>query len=193
MPGAECSAYLGWMDVSFKRTGERRYAVVTDVPGHGVRRMDPAPGYDEHIPHDLVHYVVEAELKLAGGLFGRTAGGGGTFLAGAEDDRDHRRRQRERRKQRRREDGLRRQDHQGDSDMATSERFAGICDLAWRRRQGQQGEAAAWLKPDPLSPEDEAVVERVLGHLDEIARIWNALPVGGSITFRWPGVEFDQD
>jgi hypothetical protein len=192
MPGVKRAAYLWQMDVSFKRTGERRYAVITEVPGQGVRRMDPAPGYDEQIPHDLVHYVVEAELKLVGGLFGRTASGGGTFLAGAEDDRDHRQRQRDRRKQLRREDRLRRQDHQGDSDMARSERFTGICDLAWRRRHGQRGEAAAWLKPDPLSPEDEAVVERVLGHLDEIARIWSALPVGGAITFAWPGVECEQ-
>src|SRR3954452_3005101 len=96
-------AYLARLDVNFKRTGERRYAVITEVPGHGVRRMDPAPGYDDQIPHDLVHYVVEAELKLVGGLFGRTASGGGSFIAVAEDVRDHRRWQRERRKQLRRE------------------------------------------------------------------------------------------
>jgi hypothetical protein len=176
------------MDVSFTRTGQRRYAVITEVPGHGIRRMDPAPGYDDQIPHDLVHYVVEAELKLAGGLFGRTASGGGSFVAVADDNRDHRRQQRERRKQRRREKVLRRQDHEGNSDMARSERFAGICDLVWRRRQSQHGEPPAWLKPDLLSPEDMAAVERILGHLDEIARLWSALPVGGSITFAWPEV-----
>jgi hypothetical protein len=151
--------------------------------------MDPAPGYDEQIPHDLAHYLVEAELKLTGGLFGRTASGGGSFRKGAEDNHDHRQQQRERRKQRKREDRLRRQDHQGNSDMARSERFAGICFLEWRRRQEQRGKVAVSLKQGSLSAEDAAVVERVLGHFDEIARLWSALPVGGSITFTWPGVE----
>src|SRR4051794_19524977 len=113
------------MDVTFKRTGERRYAVIMELPGQASRWMDPAAGYDGYIPHDMVHYLVEAELGLGSGVFGRSAKGGGSFRAGAEDDRDHRRRQRERRKQRKREDGLRRKDHQGDGDMARSERLAG--------------------------------------------------------------------
>ncbi|MGW7518165.1 hypothetical protein ACWGJ2_21510 [Streptomyces sp. NPDC054796] len=176
------------MDVTFTRTGERRYAVGVSVPGQPDRGMDPAPGYDTHIPHDLVHYVVEAELGLAAGLYGRTAEGGGSFLTRGEAGGSGRDLRRQRRKQRRREDRLREDDHARRGDMAVSERFAGICDLAWRRRHGQRGEAAGWVPHEPLPPEDEAVVERILARLDEVAALWNGLPVGGSLTFAWPAV-----
>ena len=56
------------MDVVFRRTGARRYAVNVHVTGRPLQVMDPAPGFDDHIPHDLVHYVVEAELRLFAGL-----------------------------------------------------------------------------------------------------------------------------
>ena len=69
------------MRVIFKRTGARRYAVILSRPGRAEQRLEPAPGYDDDIPHDLVHYVVEAELRLADGVFGRAAKGGGTFVA----------------------------------------------------------------------------------------------------------------
>ena len=46
------------MDVIFRRTGERRYAVVLSIAVLAPQVMDPAPGFDPHIPPDLVHYVV---------------------------------------------------------------------------------------------------------------------------------------
>jgi len=67
------------MRVACRRTGERRYAVVVEVPGQAAQTMDLAPRFDEYIPHDLVHYVVEAALGLETGVFGRAARGGGTF------------------------------------------------------------------------------------------------------------------
>lgn len=74
------------MEVVFKRTGARRYAVNVAVPGRGVQRIHPAPGYDDDIPHDLVHYVVEAKLRLTNGVFGRAAQGGGSFIAATDHD-----------------------------------------------------------------------------------------------------------
>lgn len=94
------------MRVGFKRTGERRYAVVVEVPGEAAQIMSPAPGFDEHIPHDLVHYVVEATLELEAGVFGRAARGGGTFRA-AETATNAREQARKRRRQARREQALR--------------------------------------------------------------------------------------
>ncbi|RAY15245.1 hypothetical protein DPM19_11065 [Actinomadura craniellae] len=177
------------MDVTFKRTGERRYGLIVTAPGQGTRQKDPAPGYDDHIPHDLVHYVVEAELGLAGGVFGRIAGGGGGLFQIDDDVRDHRERRRQARRQRRREDRLRREDHAGQADMATSETYAGFCLIAWKRRHGYRGEAAAWLNPEIPRPEEDPALGRILDRLDRIAPLWNALPVGGSLTFRWPGTE----
>jgi hypothetical protein len=65
------------MQVSFKRTGSRRYAVIVSDTGKPTVAADPAPGYDDDIPHDLVHYVVEAELRLQNAVYGRAARGAG--------------------------------------------------------------------------------------------------------------------
>lgn len=64
------------MEVVFKRTGERRYAIeVCRGPGD-VLVMDPAPGFDDYVPHDPAHLVVEEQLGLSNGIFGRLAKGG---------------------------------------------------------------------------------------------------------------------
>ena len=47
------------MNVTFKRTGERRYGVWVQRSGEPELMMHPAPGYDGSIPHDLAHFVVE--------------------------------------------------------------------------------------------------------------------------------------
>jgi hypothetical protein len=61
--------------VTFVKKGERRYAVEV--------RRDRYPdlwcgsiGYDDRLPHDLLHFVAEAEYGLAGGVFGDLAAGG---------------------------------------------------------------------------------------------------------------------
>ena len=63
------------MDVTFTKDSGRRYlmTVVRErgpelAPRHG-------PGYDEYLPHDAVHFLVEAEARLTGGAFGRIAAG----------------------------------------------------------------------------------------------------------------------
>lgn len=129
------------MIVSFKRTGARRYAVIVSV-SHGAERvMDPAPGYDDDIPHDLVHYVVEAELGFTRAVFGRAAQGGGTFVAREAEGLSARARARQRRKQQKREGSLRAIDEASAHEMAASEQLAGLCDVAWRRKHGQRPDA----------------------------------------------------
>jgi hypothetical protein len=169
------------MDVSFERTGERRYATVVRLPGRNPRRMDPAPGYDDHIPHDLVHYLAEAETGLTSGVFGRAAAGGGGFAETGETPGDPRRRAREQRRLKKREAFLSRSDR---GDMARSEYLAGLCDLAWRRRAGAR--TPPWAERRSIPPEDGPAVDRVLARLDELAPLWHDLPVGGSLTFTWP-------
>lgn len=176
------------MDVIFQRTGERRYAVVVQVSGHPTQAMDPAPGFDPDIPHDLVHYLVEAELGLLSGVFGRAARGGGTFIPTPFDDQSSRERARARRKQRRREGTLHRGDEEGGRNMENSERLAGICDVLWRRRHGQVPDPSR-TAPDTELPGDQAErVRRVVERLDAVAPIWKGLKVGGALVFRWPEV-----
>lgn len=174
------------MIVRFKRTGTRRYAVVVSIAGEPPRAMDPAPGYDDDIPHDVVHYVVEAELGLMNGVYGRAARGAGTFIMTAEHDTSPRERARQQRKQQRRERALGAQDARHAADMAQSERLAGLCDVAWRRKHGQQPDPSR-SAPLPRA-EDAAAVERVVSRLDAIAPLWRGLPVGGELVFEWPRV-----
>jgi hypothetical protein len=146
--------------------------------------MDPAPGYDDDIPHDLVHYVVEAELGLTRGVYGRAAAGGGTFVTTATEDRSPRQRAREQRKRRRREQGMSADDERQAGEMAASERLAALADITWRREHGQS--------PDPLRvppvprPEDARVLERVVRRLDALAPLWRKLPVGEMLELEWP-------
>jgi hypothetical protein len=172
------------MIVQFRRTGMRRYAVVVTVSGEPQRVMDPAPAYDDDIPHDLVHYVVEAELGLANGVYGRAARGGGTFITTAARDVTPRERSRKQRQQQRRERALGIQDARHAADMAESERLAALCDVAWRRKHGQRP-APLRLAPVPRA-NDAATIERVASRLDSIAALWRALPVGGALVFEWP-------
>jgi hypothetical protein len=175
------------MQVWFRRTGERRYAVIVRVPGLPEQGLDPAPGYDDHIPHDLVHYVVEAELGLEAGVYGRAARGGGTFIRAAHADMSVRDRARQRRKQQRLERSLGiRADNR--LELLSSERLAGICDVHWRRRHGQRADPGRSFQDD-LSIEDRARVARVLDRLDRLAPLWSGLPVDGAIGFHWPSTE----
>lgn len=174
------------MNVRFRRTGIRRYAVVVTLTGAPSRAMDPAPGYDDDIPHDLVHYIVEAELGLSHGVYGRAARGAGTFIATSPRDVSPRQRAREQRKQQRRERALGARDAGDAQEMATSERLAGLGDLEWRRKHGQTPDPMR--SPPALRADDAAAVERVVCRLDVVAPLWRALPVGGELVFEWPQV-----
>ena len=174
------------MRVIFRRIGERRYAVVVELPGETTQTMNPAPGFDDHIPHDLVHYVVEAELGLEAGVFGRAARGGGTFYT-AETAANRRERARRRRKQERREQALRRE-RAHEEQLHTSERLASLCDVAWRRRHGQRPNPAFPTPSSPGSAIDAARVERIVSRLDQLAPLWNQLPVGGELALTWPSL-----
>lgn len=176
------------MEVCFKRTGERRYAVEIALAGEERQTMSPAPGYDDDIPHDLVHYVVEAELGLDSGVFGRAAKGGGTFVRAQHAAQSARERARQRRKQQKREGSFRSHDEASARELALSERLAALCDVAWRRQHGQRPDPLR-TAPVPLSEEDAVRVARVVKRLDGIAPLWRALPVGGALVFAWPGVE----
>lgn len=174
------------MNVRFKRTGARRYAVIVTPSGESSRAMDPAPAYDDDIPHDLVHYVVEAELGLTHGVYGRAGLGAGTFITTAERDASPRERAREQRKQHRRERALDVEDTRHAADMARSERLAALCDVAWRRKHGQHPHPAR-SAPVPRT-EDTADIARVVSRLDAVAPLWRALPIGGELMFEWPHV-----
>jgi len=70
------------MRVTFIKTGPRRYGVLVERDRWPDVGVNPAPGYDDYLPHDLLHFVAEAEWRMDGAVFGQLASGGdaGIFL-----------------------------------------------------------------------------------------------------------------
>ena len=70
------------MRVHFRKTGRRRYGIFVERDDAHDVYMNPAPGYDDYLPHDLLHYVAEAEWGIDDGVFGQLAAGGdaATFI-----------------------------------------------------------------------------------------------------------------
>lgn len=169
------------MEVRFERTGQRRYAVAVHRALHGDLRMDPAPGYSELIPHDLVHWVVEEEFGLRDGIFGQLAAGGnaGTFVPTDELRTKAWARQVERR------------NRTTGRDMARSEELAAQVYPRWLRHGGHlPGSHYVHQDPPPTDLTD-ADLARAFGRLDALAARWRAVEVGGSLTVAWPWPESD--
>lgn len=148
------------MNVTFVKTGVRRYAVEVERERYPDLRCGSI-GFDEHMPHDLLHFVAEAELGLDGGVFGDLASGGNARVFIPVDTTLVAKMWRQQRKQKTRlPDGRR------------SEELAAALERAWRTRQS-----------------DDRRIERLVPHLDALAGRWHALPVGGSLRLEWPRAE----
>ncbi|MBW0089641.1 hypothetical protein I4I73_04710 [Pseudonocardia sp. KRD-184] len=164
------------MRVTFTRTGERRYAVTAERPVGDRVAADPAPGFHAHVPHDLVHFVVERQLGLREGIYGTLADGGdaGTFRPLDEPYSKKWARRNTR--------------PIGRPDMARSERLAQLVQGAWEVRHAARPTSPgirAWLD-ERAAGVDPALVDELVDRLDELAPRWHALRVGGSITLDWP-------
>jgi hypothetical protein len=165
------------VEVTFTKLAGRRYEMAI-IREHGPQ-LEPrgGPGYHDFLPHDAIHFLVEAEAGLAGGAFGRIADGESNIFAVA--DPALRRRQHRREKARRPTPGQH-------ADMATSEMLAGACQRLWELRAGHIAALPEWfslIDPETLKPD---LVQRILRRLDTFAELWHPLPVGGSITLAWP-------
>jgi hypothetical protein len=163
------------MQVRFERTGHRRYAVAVLRSQHGDLRMDPAPGYSELIPHDLVHLVVEKEFGLRQGIFGQLAAGGnaGTFVPTDELRTKAWARQVERR------------NRSTGRDLERSEDLAAQVYPRWLRHSGHlPGSQYVHQDPPPTDLSDTEL-RRAFTHLDELSRKWRALDVGEAMTVAW--------
>lgn len=184
------------MKVHFIRSGERRYAMRIERAGLPVLVMDPAPGFDPDVPHDMVHFVVEAVLGLKGGVFGQIAAGGttGSFHVAATDGKvDAREQRRTVRKQLAR--GRKLVETQG-REGELSELAAFLFDIGWRSgRRPDSAEQRAVLAEaarvrQALSGEERAAIDaaetRVFEAFDRLAAEWRALRAGEALVLEWP-------
>jgi hypothetical protein len=166
-----------FMDVTFTKESGRRYlmTVVRErgpelAPRHG-------PGYHDYLPHDAVHFLVEAEASLTGGAFGRIAAGQSNMFWPTDN--------RLLRHQKRRE-AKRKTSAAEHAQMGRSEDLASFCAALWDLRAGHRDEPPLWVDRVPPEDQESRLTERILARLDEFAARWHALPPGGSITLTWP-------
>ena len=185
------------VEVVFEKTGVRRYAVSVHRPGLPVLRMDPAPGFDRYFPHDMQHLIVEEQLGLRDGIFGRLANGGtaSTFRPDDPDGvADDRARSRYRRRLRRRNDRL---SAGGSPDFGRSERatfivwqdWLGHCHDKELRAAGEEMAATALAILDGMDSAERTrlscALPRIRERVDAVAREWVSLSPGESMCIPW--------
>lgn len=157
------------MNVTFTRTAERRYRVSVEGPGVVSSWMEPAPGYDDRLPHDMAHFVVENELGITGAIFGQLAAGGhaGTFHPNDE---------RAGRKVAKRGKRLAATNR---GDAMLSEKVIFLSCQTWNN-----GDLSAVTPVEGVSAVD---IKRVCRAFDAVSTIWSKLAVGESMTLVWRG------
>jgi hypothetical protein len=183
------------MEVQFVRTGNHRYSVVVHRAGHPSLEMNPAPGYDDRMPHDLLHFVVERHLGLRRGIFGQLAAGGtaGTFhlVAAASSTREQ---SRLARTLSRRGAKLARD---GQGDCVVSERAAQVCHEAWSAgvraaapSRGSSGSRSVLSRVGAKVGADVVItaeqLESICAELEVLSAAWMRLDVGQALALVWP-------
>lgn len=166
------------VEVTFTKVAGCRY-LMTVVRERGPQLAPRSgPGYDDYLPHDAVHFIVEAEARLSGGVFGRIAAGWGNLFWPADPSQLRRERRRE---------AKRRPNATQHADMARSEALASVCQTLWELQAGHRRELPPWFSTATADLlESSPLRERIVARLDEFAARWHALVVGGSITLPWP-------
>jgi hypothetical protein len=162
------------MRVRFSRTGERRYGVFVERENAPAMMMHPAPGFDPYLPHDLLHFVAEAEWGIDEAVFGQLAAGGdaGTFWPVEQ----HVANKWKHRAERLRKLGSGRR----------SELLAGLLHDAWLARRTRRPLPNRDERLRAAGVDDHLRFERVVAGLDELAARWHGLPIGESLTLEWP-------
>ena len=166
---ARSTQTLGEMKVTFTRTAKRRYRVSVDGPGVVSSWIEPAPGYDDRLPHDMVHFVVESELGIRGGVFGQLAAGGHarSFWRTAQP---------REKKLVKRGDRLAAANR---DDTAFSERVAWLAFATWNQKP-----LSGVTSVEGVSADD---IKRVCREFDAVSARWSKLAVGESMTLVWRG------
>lgn len=156
------------MKVTFTRTAERRYRVSVEGSGVVSSWMEPAPGYDARLPHDMAHFVVENELGITGGVFGQLAAGGDarTF---------HPTEKQAGRKLAKRGNRIAVTNR---DDALLSEKVVNRACLTWNNSSSEVS---------PLGGVTAEDIQRVCREFDAVSAVWSKLVVGESMSLVWTG------
>ena len=155
------------MEVTFTKTGDRRYRVSVEGPKVG-SYMEPALGYHALLPHDMAHFIVENELGIDGGVFGQLAAGGtgGSFTPNHPDPRKRRRIARR--------GQLRAKSNRKDGNLAER--------VIWLALQAWQNKVSEFPAIDGFKAGD---IKRVCQKFEAASSVWSKLAIGESMTLVW--------
>jgi anaerobic selenocysteine-containing dehydrogenase len=153
------------MNVTFTKTGERRYRVSVEGKDVVSSWMEPAAGYDARLPHDMAHFVVENELGITGGVFGQLAGGGHARTFHPTDEQSTRK-------------VVKRGKRLATANRGDAELSEKVIFTAWRTWNNDPSVT-------PLKGVSEADIRRVCREFDAVSAIWSRLAVGESMTLVW--------
>jgi len=163
--------------VTFKKTDHHRYGV------HVQRDRAPdlwmyGPKYDDELPHDVIHFVGEAEFGLDDAIFGDVAAGGNakSFMP-LDRDLIPKLWRRKRIHKYVLPEGRRSEEIAYVLEQLSHERRHGVPRDPW------VDELLGRLRLDP------AIIERALAWLAELAPRWAQLPADGELTLEWPRPE----
>jgi hypothetical protein len=186
------------MKVLFKKTSNRTYAVEVHRPDTESLRMSSAPGYDDYMPHDLQHFIVEQELNLKLGVFGQLAVGGtaATFFA-KTSDKENQTKQKTRKNKKLKNRGKRLlQD--GKEDGAISERATCVCTHNWLassdniqlKKRARQMEDNARSVFSLMSEKEKKLyskgkIQQINARMNELGEQWYALKQGEHLELTW--------
>jgi hypothetical protein len=131
-----------------------------ESPDGRTTTMDPAPGYDDRLPHDAAHLIVENELGIEGGVF-RLLAARGTDVPTARNNRKAVRRGKKTARDNK-------------EDLQFSEHAVYAAQSRWERREHLPDTKIA-----------TAELARICERFEEFARKWSELPVGGSVSVEW--------
>jgi hypothetical protein len=171
MASARRPAYGRGMQVSFTKVEDSRYRVTIERD-HGPALVPRfAPGYDDLMPHDIAHYLVEECFEIKLGVWGQLAAGGGGIFSPAPEDNTLRNQRR-----------VQRVGAVGREDMERSEQLVAITVAAWERTIGRMKHAR---REQPIQV-DPIALDAAVRRIGRVAPRWHALQSGGSLTFVWP-------
>jgi hypothetical protein len=163
------------MRVTFTRTAARRYRVSVHRDQAPDLVMEPAPGFDACLPHDLVHFAVECHWRLRDGVFGQLAAGGTGLFQPSEEP--HTRGWARKAAPRNRNTG---------ADIGRSEALAGFAQIAWNVHKGRRAAPEHTARMRSAANVTDAELDTIMARLDELSEQWQAAGMGDGITLTWP-------
>lgn len=185
------------MKIEFHKISQKSYAVKILREDSPVLEMNPAPGFDDLMPHDLCHLIVEQALGIKNAIFGQIAqnGNAGTFRNAPNESINNKNDSRQRRKATQKG---RKMVKEHLEDYAKSERATYVCWQNWLenssdeklRKQAEEMKVTAKSVFGQMSAEEKSFytkekLAKVRTQMTELSNKWQKLKVGEFMTVDW--------